>query len=245
MSVDHPPQPMPPPALPPRFNFNHDRYPAYDQHARRIGLEHTRHESRPAPSGGSYYRPRTHHYPGPNVTADDFPHVRALDVRVRPTIPPNEVSTRGRRSRAANNATQSPPEQDASATRDGDVLEREATPDYADEESSPELQSGHPLESEDYNPDMHDPEPALRELLGFGPDEEVSLNSISNPPNGEKPGYPYPTLIKLAIYGSPHKRLTLQEIYQSLTERFDWFRNNIDEKAWQVGASCILHLRHY
>ncbi|KAJ7809485.1 hypothetical protein B0H14DRAFT_2379709, partial [Mycena olivaceomarginata] len=41
-------------------------------------------------------------------------------------------------------------------------------------------------------------------------------------------------LIKLAIYGSPKKRLTLQEIYQELATRFQWFRENQHDQAWKV-----------
>ncbi|KAH9930073.1 uncharacterized protein B0H18DRAFT_843587, partial [Fomitopsis serialis] len=33
--------------------------------------------------------------------------------------------------------------------------------------------------------------------------------------------YPYPTLIKAAILGSPRKALTLQGIYKALEDRFD------------------------
>lgn len=246
MTVDDAPPPTTtaPPAPTPVYNFNPELYPAYDQHARRIGLEHKRHETGPAQGSGSYYRPRTHHYPGPNVTANDFPHVRALDVRVRPTVHPNSTPSGSRtRPRANNNPNQASQGQSAGPSRGkGKAVQREPSPDIAEEDSSPELQSNHPLEPEDFNPDIPDPEPALRELLGFGPEEEVSLSSLTDPPPGEKPGYPYPTLIKLAIYGSPNKRLTLQEIYHELMGRFRWFRDNAEDKAWQVSAkSASLH----
>ncbi|KAH9925466.1 hypothetical protein B0H21DRAFT_700909, partial [Amylocystis lapponica] len=78
-----------------------------------------------------------------------------------------------------------------------------------------------------------DAAPSLRKLLGLSPEEEVSLYSLADPPSGEKPNYPYPTLIKLAIHGSPRKRLTLQEIYAALEGRFEWFRENSHDKAWQ------------
>ncbi|KAF9790807.1 hypothetical protein BJ322DRAFT_999001, partial [Thelephora terrestris] len=60
----------------------------------------------------------------------------------------------------------------------------------------------------------------------------INLDVLDNPPPGEKPNYPYPTLIKLAIYGSPRKRLTLQEIYHALESRFDWFKDSNDT-AWK------------
>ncbi|EPS94871.1 hypothetical protein FOMPIDRAFT_1133561, partial [Fomitopsis schrenkii] len=50
---------------------------------------------------------------------------------------------------------------------------------------------------------------------------------------GEKPNYPYPTLIRAAILGSPRKALTLQGIYDALEGRFDWFRKNRKDKAWK------------
>ncbi|KZT02565.1 winged helix DNA-binding domain-containing protein, partial [Laetiporus sulphureus 93-53] len=82
-------------------------------------------------------------------------------------------------------------------------------------------------------PDIPDPSPHLRQLLGLGPDEEVNLYALPDPPPGERPNYPLPTLIKLAIFGSPRKRLTLQEIYAALQERFEWFRDNVHDKSWQ------------
>ena len=63
--------------------------------------------------------------------------------------------------------------------------------------------------------------------------QPINLDVLDDPPAGEKPNYPYPTLIKLAIYGSPRKRLTLQEIYQALEGRFAWFKNSTDA-AWKV-----------
>jgi hypothetical protein len=74
----------------------------------------------------------------------------------------------------------------------------------------------------------------LRALLGCPPGAPVGLNALADPPSGEKPNYPLPTLIKLAIYGSPRRRLTLQEIYQALEDRFEWFRQRTDELSWKV-----------
>jgi hypothetical protein len=76
--------------------------------------------------------------------------------------------------------------------------------------------------------------PILRSQLRLDPTAEVSLRSLPDPPPGTKPPQPLPLLIKLAIYGSPRKRLTLQEIYKALEDRFEWFRENKDDKAWKV-----------
>ena len=85
-----------------------------------------------------------------------------------------------------------------------------------------------------------DPGDNLRELFGLADRNQViSLDVINKPPLGEKPNYPYPTLIKLAIYGSPGKRLTLQEICHALETKFDWFQNS-DDTAWKV---CLAFLR--
>jgi hypothetical protein len=79
----------------------------------------------------------------------------------------------------------------------------------------------------------------LRALLGCPPGAPVGLNALADPPPGEKPNYPLPTLIKLAIYGSPRRRLTLQEIYQALEDRFEWFRQRTDELSWKVRAQPV------
>ena len=76
------------------------------------------------------------------------------------------------------------------------------------------------------------------ETNAFGspaPEEEVTLDMLADPAYpGQKPNYPYPTLVKAAILSSPRRRLTLQEIYQALMDRFQWFKDNAKDKAWQV-----------
>lgn len=79
----------------------------------------------------------------------------------------------------------------------------------------------------------------LRALLGCPPGAPVGLDALADPPPGEKPNYPLPTLIKLAIYGSPRRRLTLQEIYQALEDRFEWFRQRTDELSWKVRVTAF------
>ena len=249
MTVEEGPHIHPPPPGP-AWNFNPNLYPAYDRSGGRIGLEHTRHESRPAPSGGSYYLPRTHNYPLPQ---DNEPRVMALDFRVDPSaiahIPGSHVpAPRGRGRGATRGVTrdvQSTQGQAAGPSAGGQPIpstaSREQSPSDDDDDTPSPRGQQRTLGPDDYNPNIPDPEPALRELLGLAPEEEVSLNSLVEPPNGEKPGYPYPTLIKLAIYGSPNKRLTLQEIYQALIDRFQWFKDNSEDKAWQVcGVARLL-----
>ena len=82
--------------------------------------------------------------------------------------------------------------------------------------------------------EMADETEHLRAQLGCPPGAPVGLRALADPPPGEKPNYPLPTLIKLAIYDSPRGRLTLQEIYQALEDRFEWFRQRSDELSWKV-----------
>ncbi|KAI0755896.1 hypothetical protein BC629DRAFT_1296571, partial [Irpex lacteus] len=74
--------------------------------------------------------------------------------------------------------------------------------------------------------------PEIRYILGMRPDDPVSLSTLRDPAPGQKPNYPYPTLITLAIHESPRKSLTLQEIYQALEARFEWYREHPDDKSW-------------
>ncbi|KAG2145327.1 uncharacterized protein EDB93DRAFT_1064637, partial [Suillus bovinus] len=80
---------------------------------------------------------------------------------------------------------------------------------------------------------FEDAGPYLRETLHIPPYKEINLWALPDPPEGEKPNQPYPILIKLAIYGSPNKQLTLQEIYAALEDRFEWFKVRRNEKAWK------------
>ena len=236
----------------PVYQFNHDRYPAYDVHARRIGLEHVRNEST-APQPGQYYRARTRTYPGPNVSAADYPHVMSLDLEVNAQIPPE--TSGGSQSRIRSKRT--PPSRPHSSSVDpehdqaGDDLHipRRGSPspitgthgsrasnshEDADDSHEGGDAGADPSEEAEADGPPINSTPYLRTMLGLGPEDEVSLNALADPPEGEKPNYPYPTLIKLAIHGSRNKRLTLQDIYAALEDRFDWYRDNADDKSWQV-----------
>ncbi|KAH9838633.1 uncharacterized protein C8Q71DRAFT_704804, partial [Rhodofomes roseus] len=66
------------------------------------------------------------------------------------------------------------------------------------------------------------------------PEDDVTLDMLADPTYpGQKPNYPYPILVKAAILSSAKRRLTLQEIYLALQCRFQWFRDNAKDKAWQ------------
>jgi len=54
---------------------------------------------------------------------------------------------------------------------------------------------------------------------------EDGLAALRDSPPGTKPFYPYSTLIRYAIKGSPQKRLLLEDIYYSIEARFPYFRS--------------------
>ncbi|KNZ61600.1 hypothetical protein VP01_1380g8 [Puccinia sorghi] len=58
--------------------------------------------------------------------------------------------------------------------------------------------------------------------VGMRPDL-ANLKDGPDGPNG-KPGYPYVVLIRYAILGSPQGKLTLQELYETIMERFPYYR---------------------
>ncbi|KAG8812747.1 hypothetical protein FRC17_001843 [Serendipita sp. 399] len=49
--------------------------------------------------------------------------------------------------------------------------------------------------------------------------QPMTLDSLQDPPPGTKPRYPYSTLIRYAIKGSPNGRLLLEDIYYALEAR--------------------------
>ncbi|KAF7301512.1 Forkhead box protein c2 [Mycena indigotica] len=63
----------------------------------------------------------------------------------------------------------------------------------------------------------------------YPPDEvagglPINLDSLRDGPPGTKPFYPYSTLIRYAIKGSPNQRLLLEDIYYAIESRFPYFR---------------------
>lgn len=62
----------------------------------------------------------------------------------------------------------------------------------------------------------------------------VSLRDLPDPEPGEQPPHPYTLLIKLAIQGSPQRRLTLEGIYEAVEVRFEWYREHAEEWDWKV-----------
>lgn len=88
----------------------------------------------------------------------------------------------------------------------------------------------------------------IHQYFGLSPGTPICLDSLQDPPEGEKPQYTYATLVKLAIWSSPQRKLTLSGIYEALETRFAWFRIPEHQSAWKVrslyvGDSAAIHLR--
>ncbi|KAJ6510074.1 hypothetical protein C8R47DRAFT_964734 [Mycena vitilis] len=63
--------------------------------------------------------------------------------------------------------------------------------------------------------------PGENDLTGGLP---INLDSLRDGPPGSKPFYPYSTLIRYAIKGSPNQKLLLEDIYYAIESRFPYFR---------------------
>ncbi|POW16644.1 hypothetical protein PSTT_01125 [Puccinia striiformis] len=67
-----------------------------------------------------------------------------------------------------------------------------------------------------------------------------SLDQLANPPLGQQPNYPWWTILRAAIMGSPHGILNREEIYEALTNRWEYFRSTSDS-ATRVWKSAVGH----
>jgi forkhead box protein J2/3 len=63
--------------------------------------------------------------------------------------------------------------------------------------------------------------PQENDLTGGLP---INLDSLRDGPPGSKPFYPYSTLIRYAIKGSPNQKLLLEDIYYAIESRFPYFK---------------------
>lgn len=84
-----------------------------------------------------------------------------------------------------------------------------------------------------------DPGEYLRLKLNLQIGEPINLWSLPDPEPGARPPHSYPLLVRLAIYGSPNKRMTLKEIYAAIEERFEWYKKQPKNAPWRVCASLI------
>ncbi|KAG5342370.1 hypothetical protein C0989_002843 [Termitomyces sp. Mn162] len=91
----------------------------------------------------------------------------------------------------------------------------------------------------------------LRENAGLIPRQPLNLWSLPDPAPGSRPNVTYKVLVSLAIWGSPNRRLSLQEIYSQIENRFPYYKNLPDEtgrdgkgggKKWQRSVRHNLSL---
>ncbi|KAG8778367.1 hypothetical protein FRC15_010837, partial [Serendipita sp. 397] len=73
------------------------------------------------------------------------------------------------------------------------------------------------------------------------PSSPLSLDSLPSYPADQKPPFSYPVLIRLAILGSPQKRLLLSQIYSAIEEKFPWYKESAP-KAWKASVRHCLSL---
>lgn len=193
--------------LPPPHTTYPQHYPAFHgQH--RLGLGHVRYGEQPSNTGGSYYR-TTQGYPLDGLLSPEIFEDTSRQVNISSQVNYPATSSQGCSSSASTSTTNHPP----------NVSMFPAAPTtLADSTRSIFPDAG----------------PYLRQQLGLSAHESIGLQSLPDPGPGEKPSTPLPMLIKLAIYGSPNKQLTLQEIYTELENRFEWFREHKNQKAWKV-----------
>lgn len=105
------------------------------------------------------------------------------------------------------------------------------------EEEPDEAEIGDVAEEDQNSEGPPDIQSLLRaELAIEDEDVEINLWTLVDPGPAVRPDYVYTILIKLAIWGSPKKRLTLGEIYLAIEERFQWFRENTHDSSWKVGS---------
>ncbi|KAJ3734381.1 hypothetical protein DFJ43DRAFT_118918 [Lentinula guzmanii] len=69
----------------------------------------------------------------------------------------------------------------------------------------------------------------------------INLDSLRDGPPGSKPFYPYSTLIRYAIKGSPNQKLLLEDIYYAIESRFPYFRTA--PNGWKVSNSFPTFLK--
>lgn len=243
-TTNTPAQPQPQPT----FAFNREYYPAYDAHARRIGLKQTLTGMEPS-KPGSYYRRRTHFYPGPDSSPDDYPHVKSFDSNAPTT--PEETTPTSPEPPAAPPSLPVPRSSQPYGEHTPQPFRVNIPPELRHSSPTPSRQHRAPtplggatelVGTRLYHYRLKEPRattPEIRQILGIEPEEKVGLWALAEPPAGERPIYSYPTLIMLAIHDSPRKKLTLQQIYGAVQHRFQWYLDHPEDKSWQV-RTCAL-----
>ncbi|KAJ7145673.1 fork head domain-containing protein [Mycena epipterygia] len=125
------------------------------------------------------------------------------------------------------------------------ILNSDSEPEQVEPSSSKNprhRRAGSPDPESHPPPQNEDAADYLRRQLCLLPSIPVDLWAIADPPEGQKPFASLPTLVKLAIHGSPQKRLTLQGICDALIARFSWFHEHRQDDAWKNSVRHNLSL---
>lgn len=82
--------------------------------------------------------------------------------------------------------------------------------------------------------------------------DSTNLPNVNSPDNNldvkdkivrnGKPPYSYASLISMALQSSADGKMTLNEIYQWITDNFEWYREQPDGASWKVNYNIILHV---
>ncbi|EJD06152.1 winged helix DNA-binding domain-containing protein, partial [Fomitiporia mediterranea MF3/22] len=108
--------------------------------------------------------------------------------------------------------------------------------------SAPALVPASFHDSDDEDPTQDHIPIDIYQHFGLPPGTPICLDSLEDPPPGVKPAYTYATLVKLAIWSSPQRKLTLSGIYEALERRFSWFRECENPSAWKTSIRHSLSL---
>lgn len=189
--------------------FNRTLYPGYDDSGRRRGMDHL-HGSQ-APGHGEYYRPNTHEYSAAPSPVQIQPMQQAM-FNHQPAYAGGEFYH---------------PNYPHS-------LLQHAPPHNDDFDLALMLQSQSTEGAFAVTPMTVQREKTLHDLFGLDVGVQISLEGLKDPAPGQKPEYTYPTLMKVAIWSSPRRMLTLQEIYDALEKRFPYFKECPNPNSWKV-----------
>ncbi|KAG6861618.1 hypothetical protein C0995_014057 [Termitomyces sp. Mi166 len=130
------------------------------------------------------------------------------------------------------------------------------SPSHSAENISPIIKSDSPVSislswSSDESPRYQSMEQWLRENSCIPSPQPLNLSSLPDPKPGTRPIWTYKVLVSLAIWGSPTGRLSLQEIYSQIENRFEYYKDLPNEpgrdgksggKKWQRSVRHNLSL---
>ncbi|KAK0186183.1 hypothetical protein F5146DRAFT_172309 [Armillaria mellea] len=96
------------------------------------------------------------------------------------------------------------------------------------------------VESHAHREEVPDAEAFLREQFSIPPNVAVNLDALPDPPPGMRPNYTNSQLARLAIFGHPRHRATLDQLLRAIENRFEWYRKG--NKSWRGSIRHLLSL---